>query len=220
MTASSTTKSRLLLQGLRHSWGFYFSFRTTSLPTNDASTPLVSQDLALALKHLEQSSATASAHGTHDVDQVFSALYLARILVLYQLLDSLPQSLSEDQARQEWLHFQLMPPRTAAGVDVFAAVFLRVVEGDAADLRRAAKCRLTALGWRNHKWFSKSFKAIYTGQGALVDLVKGSRPPLYLFVDEITVGRSSGSGAERRDVRRANRRRAAVHSLFSRADRG
>lgn len=37
-------------------------------------------------------------------------------------------------------------------------------------------------------------------------------PPFYLIVDEITVGRPGSSGADRREVRRAGRRRAAVQA--------
>lgn len=174
-----------------------------------------SPDLDLALRYLKRSSKAADAP---DGDRIFSALYLARILVLSQLLDSLPDSLSETQAREEWLHFQLNPPRTSSGDDIFSTVFSGIIEGDAADLRRAAECRLGALGWRNHKWFSRSLKASYTRKGAIVSPLDGKLPPFYLAVDEVTAGRPESIGVDTREVRRAYRRRAAVHTLFSRPD--
>lgn len=182
-----------------------------------------SQDLAFALKHVTrlpkskadvQSPSAGSPVGT-DIDRLSRALYLSRVLVLYQFLDSLPSRLSETQARKEWLYFQLNPPRISDGIDVFSAVFRDVMGGEPADLQRAAECRLTALGWRNHKWFSKSLTADHVKQGPFVWTRKGTLPPFYLVIDEVTPPPSTLNGRQTHPyARRVYRKRAAVYSLL------
>ncbi|EIM81133.1 uncharacterized protein STEHIDRAFT_172150 [Stereum hirsutum FP-91666 SS1] len=218
ITAISTRKTRLLLQGLLQYWGLYFSFSTTSAQ-NQAGIPSTSPDLAFALKLLRRLRASAAAAGvdtSHLADKVFYALYLSRILVLYHFLDSLPSDISESQAHREWLYFQLAPPLTSAGVDIFTAVLEGVAGGDVDDLRTVAERRLSALGWRNHQWFSQSLYGSYVEGGFYVDPLEEVHPPLYLVIDEIEMPVSEG--LKPRAARRVARKRAEVYSLLCRPD--
>lgn len=171
----------------------------------------MSADLAFAIKLLNSSSAS-TADSVTNVTRIFYALYLARILVLRRFLDCLPSDLSEAQARKEWLYFQIAPPPISSGVDIFTAVFEAIAGGELKDLRRCADCTLTGLGWRNHKWFSKSFSTLYGREGAYVDVVEEGPPPLYIVVDEVEMPNSESQ--KPRTVRRAARRRAQVYSLL------
>ncbi|EIM81138.1 uncharacterized protein STEHIDRAFT_162130 [Stereum hirsutum FP-91666 SS1] len=220
ITATSTRKTRLLLQGLLQYWGLYFSFSTTSAQ-NQAGIPSTSPDLAFALKLLRRlrASAAAGVDTSHLVDKVFYALCLSRILVLYHFLDSLPSDVSESQAHREWLYFQLAPPRTSAGVDIFTAVLEGIAGGDVDDLRMIAERILSALGWRNHQWFTQSLYGTYAEGvegGFFVDHLEEVHPPLYLVVDEIEMPVSEG--LKPRAARRAARMRAEVYSLLCRPD--
>lgn len=89
--------------------------------------------------------------------------------------------------------------------------------GDVDDLRRSAECKLTGLGWRNHKWFSRSLTALYDKEGAWVDAREGDIPPFYLVVDEIEI--PVGEASRPRAARRVARRRAEVYSLLCTHDR-
>lgn len=206
----------MLLQGLLQYWGLYFSF-SMNTSQDHAGIPSTSPDLAFALKLLRRSRTSASTDGmdvSRLLDQVFYALYLSRILVLYHFLDSLPSDLSESQAHKEWLYFQLSPPRTSAGVDIFTAVLEGVAGGDVDLLRVTAERKLTALGWRNHRWFSKSLIGTYEKEGFYVDALEEVHPPLYLVIDEIDMPASEG--LKPRAARRVARRRAEVYSLLCR----
>lgn len=91
-----------------------------------------------------------------------------------------------------------------------------VLGGEVDDLRRGAECKLTGLGWRNHKWFSKSLTASYEDEGAYLDCREGELPPLYLVIDEIEMPVSEKS--KPRVARRVARRRAEVYTLLCRPD--
>lgn len=91
-------KTRFLIQRLDQYWGLYFTYGLACSSSKDLfTTSPESPDLALALRFIKQSSRAADAP---DVDHIFSALYLARIVVLSEFIDSLPSSLSETQARE------------------------------------------------------------------------------------------------------------------------
>lgn len=214
ITAMPERKTRMLLQGLLQYWGLYFSFSATT-SQGQASIPSTSPDLAFAIKLLRRSQTSRAAAGVdlaHSAEKLFYALYLSRILVLSQFLDSLPPDLSERQARKEWLYFQLVPPSTSAGVDIFTTVLKGVVGGDVEHLKMSAERKLSALGWRNHQWFSQSLIASYVEDGCYIDPVDQPLPPFYLAVDEIEMPASEVFTP--RSAHRIARRRAEVYALL------
>lgn len=146
--------------------------------------------------------------------ECFYALYLARVIVFSEFLDSLPDDLSEEQARKEWLYFQLAPPRASGDSedDVFATVFRALSSSKPEDIRKSAKGRMISAPWKHYKWFPKSI-IVFQNQGHRFPLLdERTDPPLHVIVDEITP-----PGAESSEVyasRRARRFRELVYALF------
>lgn len=94
-----------------------------------------------------------------------------------------------------------------------------VAGGDVDDLRVIAERKLTALGWRNHRWFSQSLYGTDVEGvegGFFVDPLEEVHPPLYLVIDEIEM--PAGEGFKPRAARRVARKRAEVYSLLCRPD--
>ncbi|EIM81174.1 uncharacterized protein STEHIDRAFT_142410 [Stereum hirsutum FP-91666 SS1] len=209
VTATSSAKSRLLAQDLLQHWGFYFSF------TSVATCP-VSKDLELAAKMLDMRLTTSQPGDDKATiaQECFYALYLARVIVFSEFLDSLPDDLSEEQARKEWLYFQLAPPRASGDSedDVFATVFRAISTSDPEDIRKSAKGRMISAPWKHYKWFPKSI-IVFQKQGDPLPLLdERTDPPLHLIIDEITPPGAESSEAYA--SRRARRFRELVYALF------
>lgn len=206
-----TAKSRKLAQGLLHQWGFLFTY-TAIRGLDSSKLPPISQDLALALKLFKSSTALAKPEDHPAIaDHYYQALLLSRNLVLYQFLESLPRDLSADQARKEWLFFQLRPPHTPDN-DLFVSVFRAVVSGSRENLRSRAKSWMSTTAWRHFRWFQKSF-LVYDCAGTPIPCVNpdAEQPSFHVVIDEVISPAIDGA---RLHSRRANKRRQAVRELF------
>ncbi|KAG6865084.1 hypothetical protein C0991_005228 [Blastosporella zonata] len=122
VNTSGSGKTRLLLEGLCHSWGFYF----TSLVD---SSQLGSSDVQNSIRQYVPDSPgfkttlpsasspqyeSALSKNRHNANRVFSQLFLARLLVFNQFVDVMnEQGNSEDvqmtALKQRWLLLQLQP---------------------------------------------------------------------------------------------------------------
>lgn len=146
--------------------------------------------------------------------ECFYALYLARVVVFSEFLDSLPDDISKEQARKEWLYFQLAPPRASGDSedDVFATVFRAISTSDPEDIRKSAKGRMISAPWKHYKWFPKSIRVFQMEGEPLPLLDEDTDPPLHLIVDEITPHGAESSEAYA--SRRARRFQELVYALF------
>lgn len=207
-----TGKTRMLTQGLLRHWDFYFSYCAASAFSHVEPSP-ASQDSALALRLFEASVASAKPEDRSAISQrCFYALYLTRIVVFSELLDSLPQDLSADQARKEWLYFQLCPPRTSPDSDIFGSVFQAISTGRSEDLRSCARSRMCTAAWRHFKWFGQSFVISRTSEKPFPMAKEGNQPLFHVVVDEVMP--SATMSIKLRGGRHAARRRKAVCELF------
>lgn len=205
------TKSRKLAQGLLHQWGFHFSY-SAICDSDPCESPLISQDVKLALTLFKASIASVEPKDRSSLaDRYFQALILARTVVLYEFLDSLPRSLSPDEARKEWLYFQLYPPQTSSDTDIFGSVFQALASGSREDLRSCAKGWMFSTTWMHFRWFPQSF-FLLNYSGTLVPCMnEGVQPPFHIVVDEAVTPYTNN---DRLHSRRAMRYRRAICELF------
>ncbi|KIM43671.1 hypothetical protein M413DRAFT_443578 [Hebeloma cylindrosporum] len=130
-------KTRLSLEGLCHSWGFYISCHGDSSTRATGSTDFRRATAMMeSMKSWDAGGGTDMPQSNKNVDpanRVFEMLICARIYVLKQLLANLPAGTDAMKARRRWVLVQALPPSTTT--DIFVAIVNSLRSADTSVMR-------------------------------------------------------------------------------------
>ena len=136
---SGSGKTRLTLEGLRLSWGFYISCEgAREKPAGGSEDFLTAIRITKVMKDWGRSNSPGPPNSNKNVnvtDRAFAMLICARVFVLKRLLENLPMSTSGKLARQRWVLVQVLPPSANTGSDIFATVLLSLRFADTLSLQ-------------------------------------------------------------------------------------
>ena len=122
---SGSGKTRLLLDGLCHHWGFYFTCRVESASAGGSSDFTDASSIIPSY----QSRGQAGDIRAKAAERTLSMLVCGRIFILMKLLECLPVDTTDTDARRRWVFLQVVPP-VHRFLDIFLAVFRSLRHGD------------------------------------------------------------------------------------------
>ena len=130
---SGAGKTRLLLEGLCHHWGFYIPWTT-----EDRGAVCGSKDLETAVKMLPSMriwNANTSDKGIQKnqdaAKRVFAMLLCGRVFILDQFIRTLPVQTDVLEARRRWVLLQAMPARNSiSDCDIFEVLIGSLCNAD------------------------------------------------------------------------------------------
>jgi hypothetical protein len=169
---SGSGKTRLSLDGLCQNWGLYMTCRAKRGPASG------SDDVTVAIEMLQSMSTWHQGTSSSDISEnaaaahrAFAMLLCARVFILQQLVQRLPNNIEVMVARRRWILAQVLPPRlTFDGDDLFVKVLRDLLHGDARTMLTIARSTLRDLTANRLDLFSE-----------------GSFTPIFIVIDEAQV---------------------------------
>jgi len=170
---SGAGKTRLLLEGLCHHWGFYIS-----CSTKDKGPVSGSRDFETAVKTLALMSTWGQDSSDEGIKQnqaaakrVFAMLLYARAFTLDKFVRCLPVQTDVRVARRRWVLLQAMPPCRSSdfGDDIFVVLFRSLRNADTDAMMSFIATALPELSNERRDLFP---------------LPEGFRAPFFAIIDE------------------------------------
>jgi hypothetical protein len=176
---SGSGKTRLSLEGLCHNWGFYISCRGGS---EDLAAG--SYDFQKATKMMEQMSQWDDSIGTDKADntknvkvayRAFAMLICARVFVLRQFMNKLPNGTDLMAARRRWVLVQAMPPFFVYPNDIFTVVLGSLRSANTEVMLSLADSMLSEMRQKGNLPDDRLFVVVDEAQVAAVHLKESFR---------------------------------------------
>lgn len=136
---SGSGKTRLLLDGLCHCWGIYFTCRA-EFPSGG------SKDLRDASNTLPkfQSWGGAGDVRAKAAKRALSMLVCSRIFLFKKFVEALPEGITAVAARKRWTFLQVVPPLISY-LDLFVLLFRSLRHGDEFEMNTYVETTLTEI---------------------------------------------------------------------------
>jgi len=169
-SVSHSGKSRLLLDGLCHTWGLYISCRTNQGLTFGSDDFTVATEILQSMStwHKGESSEPSIYHkNARAADHAFTMLLCARTFILKQLVLHLPVNTDVTVARRRWVLAQVLPPRLKTeSDDLFVKVLRALRRADVYTMQGIIDSTLRILLTTRQDLFPKE---IYTTLYVVID---------------------------------------------------
>ena len=168
---SGAGKTRLLLEGLCHHWGFYIACSTKDKgPVSGSGDFEAAVETLLSISTWDQDESAEGIKMNRDAaKRVFAMLLCARVFTFSQFVRCLPVQTDVKVARRRWVLLQAMPARGILGRDIFVLLFQSLRNADTDTMLDFIQTTLYQLDTQRQDIFP---------------LPEGSRTSYFAIVDE------------------------------------